>query len=74
MSDRETYFEDLSPCAYIGDYSPGQEKLKAVRWLAWARPYRERGTELSEKLRAGLTSSWLLVERALQSWRRPRHG
>ena len=45
MRDMETYFEDLSPCAYFGHF---REKLKAVGWLASGHLYPQRQTELSE--------------------------
>ena len=49
MRDQETYFEDLSPCLYFGDYfSPEGEKVKAVGWLATGRPYTRRQRETSE--------------------------
>jgi len=43
-----TYFKDLSPCTYFGSFITSAEKLKAVGWLAWGHPYKERQTELSE--------------------------
>jgi hypothetical protein len=39
------YFADLSPC-YFG--FGRSERLKAVGWLAWGHPYRERQAELRE--------------------------
>ena len=50
MEDRETYFEDLSPCLYFGEHFIGAtgEKLKAVGWLAKGRPSSRRQTELQQ--------------------------
>lgn len=50
MEDRETYFEDLSPCLYFGEHFIGAtaEKIKAVGWLAKGRPYPRRQTEMPE--------------------------
>jgi len=40
------YFADLSPCNY---FSFGRsERLRAVGWLAWGHPYRERQAELPQ--------------------------
>lgn len=48
MEDRETYFEDLSPCLYFGEdiFGAAPEKMKAVGWLAKGRPYPRRQTKL----------------------------
>lgn len=50
MEDRETYFEDLSPCLYFGEHFIGAtpEKMKAVGWLAKGRPYPTRQKEMPE--------------------------
>src|SRR3974390_3269977 len=46
LSSRTMYFPDLSPCNYFG--FGRSERLKAVGWLAWGQPYRQRQGELSE--------------------------
>lgn len=57
MEDRETYFEDLSPCRYFGEQFIGAtpEKMKAVGWLAKGRPYPRRQTVPETAFRKLLT-------------------
>jgi hypothetical protein len=45
----ETYFEDLSPCLYVGGFlGETPEKFKAVGWLATGRPYPMRQTPIRD--------------------------
>jgi len=41
------YFEDLSPWTCFEPFLPA-EKLKAVGWLAWGYPFKQRQTDFSE--------------------------
>ena len=61
------YFEDLSPWTCFEPFLTA-EKLRAVGWLAWGHPFKQRQTDLSEshfrKLLQLLKHPWEPLEAA----------